>query len=90
MPWLVRLSADARKQVDRLPADRQAQLLRALREIAEDPFRGDVKPLKGREWKGCYRKRVGRYRVIFFPQHRDRIVDVSAIVPRTENTYRYQ
>jgi mRNA-degrading endonuclease RelE of RelBE toxin-antitoxin system len=88
MPWLVRLSADVRKQVDRLPADRQNQLLHALREMAQDPFRGDVKPLKGRDWKGWYRKRVGRYRIIFLPQHQGRTVDVSTVVPRTEKTYR--
>jgi len=88
MPWLVRLSADAGKQVERLPADRQDQLLRSLRETAEDPFRGDVKPLKGRKWRGHYRKRVGRYRVIFLPRLQERIVEISAIVARTEKTYR--
>jgi hypothetical protein len=29
------------------------------------PFRGLVKPLKGREYKGRYRKVSGRYRIIF-------------------------
>ena len=88
MTWLVRLSADAKKQVDRLPTDRQDQLLRALREMTQDPFRGDVKPLKGRDWKGWYRRRIGRYRVIFLPQHQDHIIAVSAIVPKSEKTYR--
>jgi len=88
MPWLVRLSTDAGKQVERLPADRQDQLLRSLREMAEDPFRGDVKPLKGRKWRGHYRKRAGRYRVIFLPRLQERIVEISAIVPRIEKTYR--
>lgn len=88
MPWLVRLSTDAERQVERLPADRQDQLLRSLREMAGDPFRGDTRPLKGRKWKGYYRKRVGRYRVIFLPRLQDRIIEISAIVPRTEKTYR--
>ncbi len=88
MTWLVRLSADARKQVDRPPADRQDQLLRALREMAQHPFHGDVKPLKGRDWKGWYRKRVGRYGIIFLPQHQYGTVDVSAIIPKSEKTYR--
>lgn len=56
--------------------------------MEQDPFLGDVQPLKGRKWKGFYRKRTGRYRIIFFPNHQDRIIEVSAIVPRAEKTYR--
>lgn len=54
--------------------------------MADDPFRGDVKALRGR-WKGRYRKRAGRYRIIFIPLHRERIIEVSAILLRTERTY---
>jgi hypothetical protein len=39
-------------------------------------------------WKGFYRKRTGGYRIIFFPNHQDRITEVSAIVTRAEKTYR--
>jgi mRNA-degrading endonuclease RelE of RelBE toxin-antitoxin system len=88
MPWLVRLSPDAGRQVERLPADRHDQLLRSLREMAGDPFHGDTRPLKGRKWKGYYRKRVGRYGVIFLPRLQDRIIDIYAVVPKPERTYR--
>jgi mRNA-degrading endonuclease RelE of RelBE toxin-antitoxin system len=88
MPWRARLATDAGRQVERLPAHRQDQLLRSLREMAEDPVDGDTRPLKGRQWKGHYRKRVGRYRVIFLPRLPDRIIEISAIVPRTEKAYR--
>lgn len=44
-----------------------------LREMREDPFRGDVKPLKGKQWKGRYRKRI---------------VEISPILLRTEKAYR--
>jgi mRNA-degrading endonuclease RelE of RelBE toxin-antitoxin system len=54
----------------------------------DDPMRGDVLPLKGRQWQGRYRKRVGRYRIIFSLDHTDRIVEVSAILLRDEHTYR--
>ena len=53
-----------------------------------DPFHGDVKPLKGEEWKGRYRKRIGRYRIIFRPLSAEHIVNVLAILPRNERTYR--
>ena len=53
-----------------------------------DPFVGDVKPLKGKKLRGRFRKRVGRYRIIFTPFHRERHVEVSAILLRNESTYR--
>jgi len=56
--------------------------------MAEDPFRGDVVPLKGTKWQGRYRKRVGRYRIIFIVHQNERIVDVTAILVRDEKTYR--
>jgi mRNA-degrading endonuclease RelE of RelBE toxin-antitoxin system len=56
--------------------------------MRDDPFRGDVIPLKGRRWQGWHRKRVGRYRIIFVPHFTERIVEVSTILLRDEGTYR--
>jgi mRNA-degrading endonuclease RelE of RelBE toxin-antitoxin system len=53
-----------------------------------DPFQGDVQPLKGKGWRGRYRKRVGRYRLIFIPFHEQQRVEISAILLRSEKTYR--
>lgn len=71
----------------RLPRDVQRRIGRAIDELEADPFRGDVIPLKGRRWQGRYRKRVGRYRLIFVLHHAERIVEVSAILLRDEHTY---
>lgn len=88
MTWTVRLSRDAARQLRRLPQDQQALIRERVREMRDDPFRGDVIPLKGRRWQGRYRKRVGRYRIIFMPNHTERIVEISAILLRNEQTYR--
>ncbi len=56
--------------------------------MEQDLFRGDVKPLKGKGWKGYYRKRAGDYRIIFVVHHERRFIDVSWVVPRSEKTYR--
>ncbi len=58
MIWAVELSAAAEKDLKRLPRDRQARIERAIDELEENPFAGDVKALQGPEWKGRYRKRV--------------------------------
>ena len=88
MKWDVRLANHAASQLEKVPRDYYELLLKKLREMAEDPFRGDVVPLKGKEWKGYYRKRVGRYRIIFRPYQSDHIADVVAILARDEKTYR--
>ena len=88
MSWTVELSAAAEKDLKRLPRDRQATLERAIDEMEGDPFARDVKPLKGPQWKGRYRKRVGDYRIIFTVEHRTRRVAISAVLIRSEKTYR--
>ena len=88
MRWTIRLAKEATKQLKGVPADKQKLLRRRLHEMQEDPLQGDVKPLKGKEWHGWYRKRVGRYRLIFTLDRPGRIVEVAAILIRDEGTYR--
>ena len=88
MTWNVRLAKEAAKQFKRLPPDRQELILAHLREMRTDPFQRDVKPLKGKDWKGRYRKRIGRDRIIFVPIHSQHVVEISQILIRTEKTYR--
>ena len=81
MTWTVRLSRGAARQLRRLPQDQQALIRERLREMRDNPFSGDVIPLKGRRWQG-------RYRIIVLPNHAEHIVEVSAILLRNEQTYR--
>lgn len=84
--WTVRLAKEAAKQLKDLLPEQQELIRKRLREMAHDPFQGDVKALKGR-WKGRYRKRAGRYRIIFIPLYREQVIEISAILLRTERTY---
>ena len=88
MNWVINLSKDAEKQLRRQPADRRGQLHRAFEEMAENPLRGDVVPIKSRKFKGALRRRVGSYRVIFVLDPARRLVDVGGILSRSEKTYR--
>ena len=49
MPWIVRLADDAQLFIENLPEKVRRQVSRSLSQLEEDPFRGDVKPLKGNE-----------------------------------------
>jgi mRNA-degrading endonuclease RelE of RelBE toxin-antitoxin system len=88
MTWHADLSHAAERQLERFPNKAQQQIARAIDDLEVDPFRGDVISLKGNQWRGRYRKRVGRYRVIFTPHHDTHTIEISAILRRDEHTYR--
>jgi mRNA-degrading endonuclease RelE of RelBE toxin-antitoxin system len=88
MNWAVELSASAVKELKKLPRDRQTQIARAIDEMERDPLIGDVKPLKAPEWKDHFRKRVGSYRIIFTLNRKAATLAISAILLRSEKTYR--
>ena len=88
MSWHAELSDVAERQFTRLSRNVQRRITAAIDALEADPFRGDVMPLKGRQWQGRYRKRVGRYRIIFVPHHDTHRLEISAILLRDEPTYR--
>ena len=88
MTWAVELSASAIKELKKLPRDRQVQVESAIDEMEIDPLAGDVIPLKGPEWKGRFRKRVGPYRIIFALDRKAITVAISTLLIRAEKTYR--
>ncbi len=66
-PWFVGMSSAFSKDIVRIDRKLQGRILEALVEITENPteVRGDtVKPLTG-DLKGCWRYRVGDYRIIY-------------------------
>lgn len=88
MNWLVNVHRDAARQLEAIPPDRRARIMADIRELAIDPLRGLVKPLKGRRFKGLYRKVSGRYRIVFEIIHSARRVEVLGVLLRNEKTYR--
>lgn len=69
MSWIVHIHDGAARQLKAIPADRRDRILDDIAVFEEDPFRGLVQPLKGKEHKGHYRKVSGRYRIIFDENH---------------------
>jgi len=88
MTWLINVHSDAARELEAILPDRRNRILNDIRELANDPFRGLVKPLKGKAHKGLYRKVSGRYRIIFEPIHRTNTVHVLAVLLRNEATYK--
>ena len=63
MVFKVLIHKRALKELKEIPEPHQTKIRVAIEEMAEDPFSGDVKPIKG--LKGVFRRRVGRYRISF-------------------------
>ncbi len=83
--WTVVLAGPARKSLKRVPARDRERIYAALEQMAADPFRGDIKYLKGQE--GRLRRRVGDWRIFFRLPPEQKHILVSAIERRTSTTY---
>jgi mRNA-degrading endonuclease RelE of RelBE toxin-antitoxin system len=55
----VKIYKKALKELDSLPADAKNKILDILKSMRNDPFEGNVKPLKG--VTGVFRRRAGNY-----------------------------
>jgi mRNA interferase RelE/StbE len=63
MMWKIKFTASAIEDLKKIPRNFQESIKRATcGRIAVNPHK--FKPLKG-DWKGCYRLRVGNYRIIY-------------------------
>jgi mRNA-degrading endonuclease RelE of RelBE toxin-antitoxin system len=74
--------------LDRLQGAAWSSVRRAIDGLAEDPHRGNVRPLQGKDWKGYFRKRAGDFRIVFTLDPAARAVTVHAVLRKSEKTYR--
>jgi mRNA interferase RelE/StbE len=88
MSWTCELTDDAEQDLRELPKAIQKRVTRVLGQMESDPFKGDVKGLRGVEWKGIYRRRMGDYRILFSADHQKTVILVLPILLRSGKTYR--
>jgi mRNA-degrading endonuclease RelE of RelBE toxin-antitoxin system len=90
MRWSAELSDEAQKQLTRFPRSVRDRIERAIDEFEkkDDSQWSNIKALQGPEWKGRYRKRVGAYRIIFRKVPDRSVVQISAILIKSKDTYR--
>ena len=83
--WLVAVAGPAQKSLKRIPTNERDRIRRAIDEMEENPFLGDVRKLKG--GREGFRRRVGDWRIFFDLYPREHRVVVTAIERRTSSTY---
>ena len=89
MRYHAEVSKEAEEQLLRFPKKVRDRLERAIDELEakDDSQWSNMKALQGPQWKGRLRKRVGDYRIILrkFP---DRcVVEISAVLIKSKDTY---
>jgi mRNA interferase RelE/StbE len=84
--YSLELAKRARKQLDLLPPDDRARILAALHQMADDPYSGDIKRLKGHRFG--WRRRVGDYRILYDLDSVRSVIIVAMVERRTTTTYR--
>jgi len=88
--YRVELSNEAQRQLARLPRDVRDRMERAIDEFEtkDEAQWSNVKALHGPEWKGRLRKKVGAYRIIFRKYPERGVLEISAILIKSKDTYR--
>ncbi len=81
MSWQIEIARDARKELERLPAQIQIRISKAILSLEENPFPHGCKKLKNRDG---FRIRVGDYRVLYFADTKVKQIVVGVIGHRRE------
>jgi mRNA interferase RelE/StbE len=79
--WQIEIARDARKELERLPAQIQIRISKAILALEENPFPHGCKKLKNRDG---FRIRVGDYRILYFADTKLKQIAVGVIGHRRE------
>ncbi|HDR16632.1 MAG TPA: type II toxin-antitoxin system RelE/ParE family toxin [Desulfobacteraceae bacterium] len=86
MSWKIEIKPSAEKQYLKLDKKTRKQIRESLTDLEKqnDPFlHKNVRALTG-EFRGDYRLRVGKWRILFTPDKQSKILFVYAILPRSD------
>jgi len=83
-PFTVFLTPEAKRDIQRLDQSILSRVLDKLEWIGLNAGLLDHHQLKGLHWKGCFRYRLGDYRIIYQINHRDRQMTILKIAHRRE------
>jgi mRNA-degrading endonuclease RelE of RelBE toxin-antitoxin system len=90
MRYHAEISKEAEEQLLKFPRRVRDRLERAIDELEDkdESQWSNIKALQGPQWKGRLRKRIGAYRIILrkFPDRG--VVEISAVLIKSKDTYR--
>lgn len=61
----IRYSKDSQKAIKGMDPQLKKRIKEAINKLTLNPPEGNIKPMEGKKYEGCYRVRVGQYRIIY-------------------------
>lgn len=85
MSWQLYVTDEAKKQLKRIPDKDSTTIELVIKELATNPFGGDIQKLATP--RSAWRRRVGSYRIFYRLDHDQKIIYVYDVQRRTSTTY---
>ncbi|OHA03520.1 MAG: hypothetical protein A3C92_03520 [Candidatus Sungbacteria bacterium RIFCSPHIGHO2_02_FULL_53_17] len=83
--WVLQIDDAAYRFPKRILRKDAERLLSVIRDLPEDPFRGDIKKMKGEQ--NVWRRRIGDYRIHYELIAEEKIVHIFLVERRTSHSY---
>ena len=85
MKWGLVIANRAERQLRRLSPSELLHIERTFSEMCKEPFRGDIKILRGSD--GALRRRAGDWRILYTLERHSKLLIVAAVTRRGSKTY---
>ena len=86
MTYRLKLTRQARAEIDTLPGNMRQRIRRTIAQLAENPRPDNAKALRG-ELRGYYRVRIEAYRIIYTVNDDVVVVAVVRVAKRSTRSY---
>lgn len=86
MTYRLKLTRQARAEIDALPGTIRQRIRRTIAQLAENPRPDTAKAVRG-ELNGYYRVRIDAYRIIYTVDDHVVVVEVVRVAKRSPRTY---
>ena len=85
MNWDVKIAERVVKQLKRIPQKEDQRLYFILQTLSQDAEEGELEKIEGEE--NGWRRRIGKYRIIYEIVSKDKLIFIENIKRRTDTTY---
>ncbi len=85
MIWVVLVDSSVKKKKKRLPKRDAERLTLVIKQLAINPYAGDIEKMDGE--KDTWRRRIGSYRIKYEVHTSQKVVYVFDLQRRTSTTY---
>lgn len=83
--WVLQIDGAVYRFLKRIPRQEAERILDAIQELPENPFRGDIKKMKGEQH--IWRRRIGSYRIRYELITKENVIHVFLVERRTSSSY---